>query len=432
MTVERPAWIPTEALRRAVVVILVLLVVAVVAGRVDLVVIAAPFALGTVWALRQRPRSSPEVSVACDEVGIIEGAELSADITVADPDPAPYDAAVVRFGHAPWFRFEESTQALAAGVGAEQATTLTVEGEALRWGWHRFGPAEVYAVACDAMLCSEVTHSDSLPLRVLPRTDHFDASDAMPRAAGLVGVHRSRRYGDGGELSGIRQFVPGDRLRRIDWRTSLRAGELHVAQTLSDRDAEVVVLLDVLHEAGISGGADGDASVLDTTVRASAGIAEHYLGCGDRVMVVEFGGRGRALRPGSGRRHYLATLEWLLSVRAGEGAVDPSARLFGNYRIPSSALVVVLTPLLEDRSVAMLARMVRSGRSVVAVDTLPADIRPPGEGRWSDVAYRLWRLERRNTIDELLEHGVPTVQWAGAGSLDHVLRDVARMAAFPR
>jgi hypothetical protein len=77
----------------------------------------------------------------------------------------------------------------------------------------------------------------------------------------------------------------------------------------------------------------------------------------------------------------------------------------------------------------MLARQVRGGRSIVAVDTLPDDARPSMSGRWSDAAYRLWRLERRNTIGQLLEHGVPTVTWAGAGSLDHVLRDVSRVAA---
>src|SRR5690606_24236939 len=142
--------------------------------------------------------------------------------------------------------------------------------------------------------------------------------------------------------------------------TSLRARELHVAQTLSDRDAEVVLLLDILHEAGYSGGIEGAATVLDTTVRAAAGIARHYINAGDRVVMLEYGGRGRALRSGGGRRHYLAILEWLLAVREGVGVYDPVARLFGRHLIPSNALTVVLTPLLEERSVAMLARLARS------------------------------------------------------------------------
>ena len=81
----------------------------------------------------------------------------------------------------------------------------------------------------------------------------------------------------------------------------MRTRELHVAATLSDRDAEVVLLLDVLSEAGTSGGVKGSASVLDTTVRSAAAIAEHYLKRGDRVSLLEYGASARRLRPGRRR-----------------------------------------------------------------------------------------------------------------------------------
>lgn len=429
---EVAVWMPTDGLRRAIVVVLAAFLAAIALGRVDIAVIAAPFALGTAWALRTRPRSTPEVSLRTDDVALVESKDFTVDITVGNPDDAAYDLALLRCRYSSWLRVPDGDQTIGIPVGARENAVVTMDGVALRWGWQRFGPAELQVVACDGLLQSTPIHSGALAHRVFPLTEQFDAIDAMPNAAGLVGAHRSRRYGDGGELSGIRQFVPGDRLRRIDWRTSLRTRELHVAQTLPDRDAEVVILLDVLHEAGVSEGIEGAASVLDTTVRASAGIAQHYVNRGDRVVMLEYGGRSRALRSGSGRRHYLTVLEWLLGVREGVGYYDPIARLFGQHLIPSSALIVVLTPLLEQWSVAMLARLARSGRSVVAVDTLPPDIEPPMDGSWSEAAFRLWRLERRNTLDQLLEHGVPTVTWAGAGTLDLVLRDVSRMAAAPR
>jgi hypothetical protein len=48
------------------------------------------------------------------------------------------------------------------------------------------------------------------------------------------------------------------------------------------------------------------------------------------------------------------------------------------------------------------------------------------------VATKLWRMERENVLGRLREHGVPVVTWAGAGSLDLVLRDVSRLASAPR
>jgi len=432
LTSVRPDWSPTPALRRALVVTLVLLVAAVVTGRVDLAVLAAPFLLGTAAALRYRPRRLPEVEVSAGQAHVVEGNDLALEIAVDNPDESVYDLALVTREEVPWFADEDRARPLAAVVPGGRRTRLTVRGEVLRWGRHTFAPVRAYVVACEGLLESVPVVSRPMTLKVFPRTDPFEADDAMPNAAGLVGAHRSRRYGDGGELAGIRRFGPGDKLRRIDWRASLRTRELHVAQTLSDRDAELVLLLDVLHEAGLSGGVDGAASVTDTTVRAAAGIAQHYVGRGDRVRLLEYGGRNRALRAGTGRRHYLLTLEWLLAVQSGEGPHDPTEGIFHRHVLPSAALLVVLTPLLDRRSVAMVARLARSGRSVLAVDTLPDDARPPRSGPWSDVAYRLWRLERQNTLAQLLEHGVPTVRWAGAGSLDQVLRDVSRIAAAPR
>src|SRR5262249_60727787 len=137
-------------------------------------------------------------------------------------------------------------------------------------------------------------------------------------------------------------------------------------------------------------------------------IAEHYLHRGDRVSLLEYGYRARRLRPASGHRQYLTVLEWLLDVRASGGEYEPTAGAFGTHLLSASALVVVLTPLLDQRSAAMIARLARSGRFVVAVDTLTSsEVRVTRFGPWSAVAYRLWRLHRAHTIGQARRHGGP-------------------------
>jgi len=366
----------------------------------------------------------------------VEGGPATATVRVANPDRVGYDLALVRLALPRWVRLRHGDRPYAAPVRGRQVAEVELAGPVVRWGRHLLGPAVAHVFACDGLLASEPAVARAVPLKVYPVTEPFQADDAMPRAAGLVGQHRSRRPGEGGELAGVREFAPGDRLRRIDWRVTLRTQRLHVAATLSDRDAEVVILLDVLHEAGESGGIGGTASVLDVTVRAAAGIAEHYLHRGDRVSMLEYGYRARRLRPASGRRQYLTVLEWLLDVQPVRGVVEPSRSLFGSRPLPANALVVVLTPLLDPWSAQMLAGLVRSGRFVVAVDTLTAGVRPGAAAQsgsaWWPLAHRLWRLERENTIGQLREHGVPVVPWAGAGSLDLVLRDVSRLATAPK
>ena len=425
-------WASTRALGRAVLITGVLLIAAVLLGRVDLVVLATPFALGTAFALRRRPSVAPRVRLISDDVHLVEGGAVTGGVTVGNPDAVGYDLVIVRTLVAPWLRIERGDRPFVRTVAAGDADDIELRGEALRWGRHALGPAAARAVACDGLVASRPVVTGARGVRVYPVTEPFDADEAMPRAAGLVGGHRSRRPGEGGELAGVRIFGPGDRLRRIDWRVSLRARQLHVAATLSDRDAEVVLLLDVLAEAGRSGGIKGSASVLDTTVRAAAAVAEHYLHRGDRVAMLEYGPAARRLRPATGRRQYLTVLEWLLDVRAEPSPYEPYDQVFGPHLLSSDALVVVLTPLIDPRSAPMLARLARAGRFVVAVDTLPHAAVPQRPGRWTEMAHRLWRLDRKNTIGQLREHGVPVVAWAGAGSLDLVLRDVARLASAPK
>ena len=424
-----PAWVPTRALGRAVLLIGVLLVAGVVLGRVDVVLLAAPFAIGTAISLRRTPGAAPELTIDADEDHLVEGGRVTASVTVANPDVVPYELVVVRTRTSRWLKLEHADRPFALAVPVDGWAAVELPGDAMRWGRQDVGPAAARVAACGGLLSGRPVVAPARGVRVYPVTEPFNATEAMPAAAGLVGAHRSRRMGEGGELAGVRPLAPGDRLRRIGWRVSLRTRDLHVASTLSDRDAEVVLLLDVLGEVGLSGGVGGSASVLDTTVRAAAAVAEHYLQRGDRVSLLEFGATARRLRPATGRRQYLIVLEWLLDVRADPVEHETD---FGAHHVSSDALVVVLTPLIDPRAADMLAQLAQFGRYVVAVDTLPPGATPENRDQWTPLATRLWRMERENVLGRLREHGVPVVAWAGAGSLDLVLRDVARLASAPR
>ena len=227
---------------------------------------------------------------------------------------------------------------------------------AVRWGRHE--------VRCDAVRVTSPVGAfrislipSSIVVTALPLADTFAATDALPRPSGLVGLHRSRRQGEGGEPAEVRPFRPGDRLRRINWPVSSRTGTLHVTATWSDRDTEVMLLLDTEHDLGISEGVDGRASSLDIAVRAAAAIAEHYLRTGDRVGAH----RHRAARPHRpGRQRPPAPASPARRARgvvAGRRA-EPGGR-DGCGRVRAGSLVVALSPLLGGAGVAQIAQLVR-------------------------------------------------------------------------
>lgn len=428
---EVSPWVPTRAVRRGVGVAALALLLAAALGRVELVLLAVPFAVGTAVSLAARPGRPPRLSLTLAEQVSVEGGPVRARVTVENDDPSPL-LCVVSAQVPAWVRLRHGVGRYAALVRPSDATVVALTGTAHRWGRYRLGPASVRAVACDGLLAMQRQMLPAVPLTVYPISELFDSEQPLPRASGISGIHRSRRPGEGGELAGVRPFQAGDRLQRINWRVTRRTGELHVNATLSDRDAEVLLLLDVRHEAGVSGGVDGGASVLDASVRAAAALVEHYAHQGDRVALLELGSRLRRLRSGTGRMHFLAAMEWLVGVDTAPSGLAPGSRLVARGLHPPSALVIVLSPLLDRGSASLLAMLARAGRSLVAVDTLPAQLRPPVRSEWTGPAVRLWQLERANTIGRLRDAGVPVAAWRGAGSLDAMLRHVSRLAATSR
>ena len=88
---------------------------------------------------------------------------------------------------------------------------------------------------------------------------------------------------------------PGDRIKQVNWRASLRLGTLYVTQHHRERNADVVLMLDTLAEVGRA-----PDTTLDLGVRAAASLATGYLARKDRVGLINYGGLIHWVRPGPG------------------------------------------------------------------------------------------------------------------------------------
>jgi hypothetical protein len=81
-----PVWVPTRALGRTVLLVGLLLVLGVALGRVDLVLLGAPFAIGAAIGLRRMPRTAPELQIEADSEHLVEGGKVQAGLVVTNPD----------------------------------------------------------------------------------------------------------------------------------------------------------------------------------------------------------------------------------------------------------------------------------------------------------------------------------------------------------
>lgn len=422
---RRARWQPTHAHVRSVALALVATLVAVLGRRPDIVVLAVPFAGAAAWGALHRPHVAPAVGLTLEDPTVFEGQVTTARVGVTDGDVG--DVVTVCLDAGPWVSWRPRSGAVAVAAGGEEAT-VPVSLRAVRWGRHPVAVTAAAATSAFGAYRTEHAHDGPIMLTTLPLSAEFDAVDAMPRPAGLVGLHRANRQGSGSEPAEVRPFRTGDRLRRINWKVSSRTGTLHVTSTWSDRDTHVLLLLDTEVDIGRSDGVDGRASSLDTAVRAAAAIGEHFLRAGDRVGLVDLGRRVRDIPVGGGRRHLRRLLDALVLTEAGPNHRAEPVQL---RPTTAGALVVALTPLVGRSGQAQVAHMVQHGQTVVVVDTMPEHAERAASA-WAAVATRIRIMERAADIDRLGELGVPVVRWQGRGTLDEVLRDVSRLALAPR
>ena len=255
-------------------------------------------------------------------------------------------------------------------------------------------------------------------LRVYPRPLPLRRLPGPRRMQAFVGNYVAPSIGEGIEPGDIREFVPGDRVRHVNWRASLRFRRLFVTQYHQERNADVVVMLDTLTEAGAA-----PTTTLDASVRAAAALITGYLGRKDRVGLIEYCGPFRWVRPSSGRAHHERLFEALLRADVMFSYVTQEVALVPRRVLPPRALVVAISPLLDPRFEKALVDLAARGFDLVVLSPSPIPLvrRTLQPSARADLACRLWALERQARADALSRVGIPIVDWDPAEPLEAAL-----------
>ncbi|MGQ0840799.1 DUF58 domain-containing protein [Actinokineospora sp.] len=428
-------WRGTDALFRGAAGGIGLVGAGVVLHRFDLLLIGAPLLVSAVLALAVPVGATPVLRTARLPRTVESGDDGKLTVTVEAGPGTEFLAVRLPVPDSP-------------GVGPVHLLPGSVRSVRGLLRWNAWGEGvdlrpDNLAASRDALLISGPVVGTEGRRTVLPPVAPLPPGPLPPRISGLVGVHRSPRPGDGTELRAIRPFQPGDRVRRVDWRVSLRAGAatgellgpgtLHVRERHAEADADLVLALDSRVDVGteLARWSVGDPGVavreggsLDASVRAVAALAAGYLRQGDRVGLVDLGRPQLGLPPGVGRRQLLRVRHQLVACSRSAGwAAKPVLRA---QQVPAGAVVVVLSPFLDDAVVDCTVQAARRGDVVVAVDMLPPELVADDETPWGEVVRRVLLGEHRARLAALRTHGVAVLTWGDGGGVAATLRRVRR------
>jgi uncharacterized protein (DUF58 family) len=395
-----------------------------VLGRVELVALAAPFALAA--AAGRVLARDPEIdaTVVLDRERALEGDDVLVVVELSSPVGAdrvdvflPLRDELHASGGNP------RSVTLAAGVPRTIDYPLRCE----RWGAFALGPAWVRASDRLGFHSWEASVGRRQPLRVYPSVETLRALLEPLDTQVFVGNQLSRSRGDGIEFADIREYAPGDRVRSINWQASARRGELLVNEQHPERNTDVVLFLDTFTD--VRSGRNG---TLDLTVRAAASLAHLYLERKDRVGVVSFGGYVSWLLPKSGTRQLYRIVDSLLQTGVVLSFAAKGIDVLPPRSLPPKALVFALSPLLDARSAAALLDLRARGFDLVVVEVSPVPFVQPGPSELDLLSYRLWRLSREALRARYEQAGVPVVEWTEGEALNVVLEEVTAFRRYAR
>lgn len=240
-------------------------------------------------------------------------------------------------------------------------------------------------------------------------------STAIPRTELLdrLGTHLTRHIGPGVEYADVRRYVPGDHLRTVNWPVSARRGSLHVTERLTDRAADVVVLIDGYPQP------PGPATeATDRIVRGAVQVVQSALRSGDRAGIVALGDRHpRWLGADIGRRQFYRILDAVLT--AGDGFETTPGTLAPRAALPPGAIVIAFSTLLDTEFALALIDLRKRGHTVVAVDVLEG---APFEVEHDKLVARMWSLQRSFMYRDMGTIGVDVVSWRGDATLDQAMQ----------
>ena len=161
----------------------------------------------------------------------------------------------------------------------------------------------------------------------------------------LAGRHRSPGRGGSLEFSEHRPYVPGDDLRRIDWKVFGRSDRYYVRESEEETNLRAVIVLDA--SASMAWTGQGPVSKFDYARLLGAALGHLLLAQQDAVGLAAFAGRLTAFRPPrGGPSQRVLLMEALASLApAGETWPDVPFRELAE-RLPRRGVLVVISDLL--------------------------------------------------------------------------------------
>jgi uncharacterized protein (DUF58 family) len=392
------------------------LIGALVLGRPELAALAAPFAVFVAVGLALSHRPEVRVIAELDRERQLEGRDALVELEVRSPRPVSRLELLLDLP--PGLEAQAPNPRLIR-LGLGEPPSFEIPLRCSHWGAYEVGRVLCRARDSFGLVSFEGSAGEPSRLKVYPRGETLERLLRPIETQAFSGNLVARTRGEGIEFADLRPFTPGDRVRRVNWRATARRGVPWVNEAHPERNSDVVLFLDTFAEARRA-----DTGTLDLGVRAAAALAAHYLKEKDRVGLVTFGGVLNWLTASGGPTQLYRIVDSLLDAEIALSYAWKDLDVIPARTLPPRALVIALSPLLDDRAVGALLDLRARGFDLAVLELSPFPFVEEGPTETEKLAYRLWRLRRDGLRSRYAARGIAVAEWREGVPMEAVMEEV--------
>jgi uncharacterized protein (DUF58 family) len=171
----------------------------------------------------------------------------------------------------------------------------------------------------------------------------------------MGGAYLSGFKGRGMDFEELREYIPGDDVRDIDWNVTHRLGRVFVKRFREERELTAVLAVDVSASSSFG---SANRTKREFAAEIAATLAMSAAKNGDKVALLLFTDEVELfVPPRKGRRHILRIVRELLMCKPRKRGTDiSSALVFLNHVLHRRAIVFLLTDFLHSNSATNRSR----------------------------------------------------------------------------
>ena len=289
-------------------------------------------------------------------------------------------------------------------------------------GHYHLGPVKMRVKDAFDLFYSERIEESVHSFSVFPQIEVLEEQVITSRAPKLLsGAMPLNVIGTGTEFYSLREFVPGDSLRSVNWKALAKKGKMMVNETVREDVMDVILLVDAREVSAVGGGRD---TPLEMSCRAAATYAKQLLDERNNVALMVYGDTIDRIDLDRGEHH-------LFKILTGLSSAKPQGNLKLEIvmkdllpHLPSGSPIILFSSLDDDHTISeAFTSTISRGFTITTISPSSLEF----EERMKRIPMEpllIAKIERDNMISELRSFGLQVGDWKYGDNVNTALQEI--------